>query len=55
MQLCLFLQVEGGDSIQMKKEHTAHISFTNRFSKALNAAVLTVEGSGLLPEKNDIR
>lgn len=48
-------QVEGGDSIQMKKEHTAHVSFTNTFHKTLNGAVLTVEGKGLLQGKHEAR
>nr|XP_043906943.1 protein-glutamine gamma-glutamyltransferase E-like [Solea senegalensis] len=45
------IEVEGGDSIQVRMEHTARVSFTNIFSKALNGAVLTVEGSGLLKDK----
>ncbi|XP_053173330.1 protein-glutamine gamma-glutamyltransferase 5-like [Scomber japonicus] len=49
------IEIEGGDSIQMKKEHTAQVSFTNKFAKALNGAVLTVEGSGLLPDKHHVR
>ena len=49
------LQIEGGDSIQMKKEHTAQVSFTNKFTRALSGAVLTVEGSGLLHGKQEAR
>ncbi|XP_058499984.1 protein-glutamine gamma-glutamyltransferase 5-like isoform X1 [Solea solea] len=45
------IEVEGGDSIQVRMEHTARVSFTNIFTKALNGAVLTVEGSGLLKDK----
>ncbi|XP_047187050.1 protein-glutamine gamma-glutamyltransferase 2-like isoform X2 [Scophthalmus maximus] len=42
------IEIEGGDSIRAKKEQTARVSFTNTLTKALNGAVLTVEGSGLL-------
>ncbi|KAM9351055.1 protein-glutamine gamma-glutamyltransferase 2-like [Symphorus nematophorus] len=49
------IEVEGGDSIQMKKEYTAHVSFINTFTKSLNGAVLTVEGFGLLQSKHMAR
>ncbi|KAM7410878.1 hypothetical protein PAMA_021037 [Pampus argenteus] len=49
------VEIEGGDSIQMWKQHTAQVSFTNTFTKALNGAVLTVEGSGLLRGKQEAR
>ncbi|XP_044207376.1 protein-glutamine gamma-glutamyltransferase 5-like [Thunnus albacares] len=49
------IEIEGGDSIQLKKEHTARVSFTNMFTKPLNGAVLTVEGSGLLQHKHEAR
>uniref|UniRef100_G3NLK6 Transglutaminase-like domain-containing protein n=1 Tax=Gasterosteus aculeatus TaxID=69293 RepID=G3NLK6_GASAC len=42
------VEIEGGDSIQMKKEYTARVSFINPFTKVLSGAVLTVKGSGLL-------
>ncbi|XP_044067999.1 protein-glutamine gamma-glutamyltransferase 5-like isoform X2 [Siniperca chuatsi] len=42
------IEIEGGDIIQMKKEHTAQVSFISMFTKTLNGAVLTLEGSGLL-------
>uniref|UniRef100_A0A667Y5W3 protein-glutamine gamma-glutamyltransferase n=1 Tax=Myripristis murdjan TaxID=586833 RepID=A0A667Y5W3_9TELE len=45
------IEVLGGDSIQMRKESTVQVSFTNTFSKVLSGAVLTVEGSGLLQGK----
>lgn len=48
-------QIEGGDSIQMKKEHTAHVSFVNTFGKTLSGAVLTVTGSGLLVGKHEAK
>uniref|UniRef100_A0A8D3A0H6 Transglutaminase-like domain-containing protein n=1 Tax=Scophthalmus maximus TaxID=52904 RepID=A0A8D3A0H6_SCOMX len=44
------IEIEGGDSIRAKKEQTARVSFTNTLTKALNGAVLTVEGSGLLSD-----
>ncbi|XP_030588495.1 protein-glutamine gamma-glutamyltransferase 2 [Archocentrus centrarchus] len=47
------VEIEGGDSIQMKKEHTALVSFTNSFSKVLSGVVLTVEGCGLLAGKRE--
>ncbi|XP_077431054.1 protein-glutamine gamma-glutamyltransferase 5-like isoform X2 [Vanacampus margaritifer] len=49
------IQVEGGDSIQVKKEHTATVSFTNELNKTLNGAVLAVEGYGLLRGKQEAR
>ncbi|XP_061825829.2 protein-glutamine gamma-glutamyltransferase 5-like [Nerophis lumbriciformis] len=49
------IQVEGGDTIKVKKEHTAVVSFTNTFNKGLSSAVLTVEGYGLLQGKQDAR
>ncbi|GLD72752.1 protein-glutamine gamma-glutamyltransferase 2-like protein, partial [Lates japonicus] len=48
------IEIEGGDSIQMKKEHTVQVSFTNNFTKTLSGAVLTVEGSGLLKGKQEV-
>ncbi|XP_075951458.1 protein-glutamine gamma-glutamyltransferase 5-like [Anarhichas minor] len=49
------IEIEGGDSIQMNKEHTAQVSFINTFTKTLDGAVLTVEGSGLLQGKHKAR
>ncbi|XP_029911867.1 protein-glutamine gamma-glutamyltransferase 5-like [Myripristis murdjan] len=49
------IEVLGGDSIQMRKESTVQVSFTNTFSKVLSGAVLTVEGSGLLQGKQQSR
>lgn len=49
------LQIVGGDRIQMNTEHTAHVSFINRFAKMLSGAVLTVDGSGLLQGKHEAR
>ncbi|XP_042348149.1 protein-glutamine gamma-glutamyltransferase 5-like [Plectropomus leopardus] len=49
------IEIEGGDSIQMKKEHTARVFFINKFTKSLSGAVLTVEGSGLLKGKHEAR
>nr|XP_057940072.1 protein-glutamine gamma-glutamyltransferase 5-like [Doryrhamphus excisus] len=51
----IHIQVEGGDSIQVKKEHTAVVSFINTLSKTLRGAVLTVEGYGLLAGKQEAR
>lgn len=48
-------QIEGGDSIQMKKENTAHVSFVNTFGKTLSGAVLTVKASGLLVGKHEAK
>ncbi|XP_034447635.1 protein-glutamine gamma-glutamyltransferase 5-like [Hippoglossus hippoglossus] len=48
-------EIEGGDSIQINKEHTVQVSFTNEFTKTLTGAVLTVEGSGLLKGKHEAR
>lgn len=53
--MCLFQKIEGGDSIEMRKEYTAQVSFTNTFPKTLNRAVLTVEGFGLLQDKQEAR
>uniref|UniRef100_A0A671YJZ2 protein-glutamine gamma-glutamyltransferase n=1 Tax=Sparus aurata TaxID=8175 RepID=A0A671YJZ2_SPAAU len=49
------IEIEGGDSIEMRKEYTAQVSFTNTFPKTLNRAVLTVEGFGLLQDKQEAR
>lgn len=49
------LQIEGGYSIQMKKEHTAHVSFVNTLGKTLSGAVLAVKGSGLLAGKHEAK
>ncbi|XP_049438018.1 protein-glutamine gamma-glutamyltransferase 5-like isoform X3 [Epinephelus fuscoguttatus] len=49
------IEIEGGDSIQTRKEHTAQVSFINTFTKSLRGAVLTVEGSGLLQGKHEAR
>ncbi|XP_054655733.1 protein-glutamine gamma-glutamyltransferase 5-like isoform X2 [Dunckerocampus dactyliophorus] len=49
------IQVDGGDSIRVKKEHTAVVSFTNKLGKTLSGAVLTVEGYGLLEGKQEAR
>ncbi|XP_073326324.1 protein-glutamine gamma-glutamyltransferase 5-like [Pagrus major] len=49
------IEIEGGDSIEIRKEYTAQVSFINTFQKTLNGAVLTVEGFGLLEDKQDAR
>ncbi|XP_061624140.1 protein-glutamine gamma-glutamyltransferase E-like [Phyllopteryx taeniolatus] len=49
------IEVDGGDSIQVKKEHQALVSFTNELNKTLSGAVLTVEGYGLLQGKQEAR
>ncbi|XP_071767269.2 protein-glutamine gamma-glutamyltransferase 2-like [Centroberyx gerrardi] len=49
------IELQGGDSVQMRKEYTVQVSFTNTFAKALSGAVLTVEGSGLLEGKHQTR
>ncbi|KAM8754192.1 protein-glutamine gamma-glutamyltransferase E-like [Acanthopagrus schlegelii] len=49
------VEIEGGDSIEMRKEYTAQVSFTNTFQKTLSGAVLTVEGFGLLQDKQEAR
>ncbi|XP_062248285.1 protein-glutamine gamma-glutamyltransferase 5-like [Platichthys flesus] len=49
------IEIEGGDSIQINKEHTVQVSFTNELTKTLTGAVLTVEGSGLLKGKQEAR
>ncbi|XP_060914093.1 protein-glutamine gamma-glutamyltransferase 5-like isoform X2 [Labrus mixtus] len=46
------IEIDGGDTIKLKDEHTAQVSFINTFPKTLNGAVLTVEGSGLLKGKH---
>nr|XP_046253906.1 protein-glutamine gamma-glutamyltransferase 2-like isoform X2 [Scatophagus argus] len=51
----IIIEIKGGDSIQMKKEHTAHVSLISTFSKTLNGAVLTVKGFGLLQGKHEAR
>lgn len=48
-------QIEGGDTIWMKKEHTAHVSFVNTLGRTLSGAVLTVKGSGLLAGKHEAK
>lgn len=48
-------QIEGGSSVRMNKEYTAHVSFTNTFGKTLSGATLTVEGFGLLHRKHETR
>ncbi|KAI3357171.1 hypothetical protein L3Q82_015628 [Scortum barcoo] len=49
------IEIEGGDTVQMQREHTAQVSFSNMFTKILYQAVLTVEGSGLLQGKREAR
>ncbi|XP_061657142.1 protein-glutamine gamma-glutamyltransferase 5-like isoform X2 [Syngnathoides biaculeatus] len=49
------IEVEGGDSIHVKKEHIAIVTFTNKLNKSLSGAVLTVEGYGLLHGKQEAR
>ncbi|XP_061758736.1 protein-glutamine gamma-glutamyltransferase 5-like isoform X4 [Nerophis ophidion] len=49
------IQVESGDIIKMKKEHTAVVSFTNKFNKGLSSAVLALEGYGLLQRRQEVR
>ncbi|XP_041654427.1 protein-glutamine gamma-glutamyltransferase 2-like isoform X2 [Cheilinus undulatus] len=49
------IEIEGGDSIRLKEKQKAQVSFINTFSKTLNGAVLTVEGSGLLEDKQQAR
>lgn len=39
----------------MNKEQTAHVTFTNQLDKVLSGAVLSVEGSGLLQQKQETR
>lgn len=53
--LKITIEIEGGDSIQIKREHKAQVSFINKLSKTLNGVVLTVEGSGLLQGKQEAR
>uniref|UniRef100_A0A3B4ALZ0 protein-glutamine gamma-glutamyltransferase n=1 Tax=Periophthalmus magnuspinnatus TaxID=409849 RepID=A0A3B4ALZ0_9GOBI len=49
------IEVEGGDSIQMKKNYIVHVFYTNQFSTVLSGAVLCVEGYGLLKNKHKTR
>ncbi|KAM6924926.1 protein-glutamine gamma-glutamyltransferase 2-like [Xenentodon cancila] len=49
------IEIDGGSSILVKKGHTAHVAFTNMFSTPLSGAVLSVEGSGLLQGKEEVR
>ncbi|XP_059190223.1 protein-glutamine gamma-glutamyltransferase 5-like isoform X2 [Centropristis striata] len=49
------IEIEGGDTIQMKEQHTAQLFFINKYTKPLNGAVLTVQGSGLLQGKHEAR
>ncbi|XP_011619994.2 protein-glutamine gamma-glutamyltransferase 5-like isoform X2 [Takifugu rubripes] len=49
------IRIEGGDSIQLRKECTAQVSFSNPFTHVLKGALLTVEGSGLLQGKREAR
>ncbi|XP_037540307.1 protein-glutamine gamma-glutamyltransferase 5 [Nematolebias whitei] len=49
------IQIEGGDRIQMKKEKSARVTFTNPFERALSEAVLSVEGSGLIKGKQEAK
>uniref|UniRef100_UPI0037E761C7 protein-glutamine gamma-glutamyltransferase 5-like isoform X2 n=1 Tax=Semicossyphus pulcher TaxID=241346 RepID=UPI0037E761C7 len=49
------IEVEGGDSIHVRKTYTATVFFINTFAKTLNGAVLTVEGSGLIKGKQEAR
>ncbi|KAM3618093.1 uncharacterized protein V6R79_015328 [Siganus canaliculatus] len=49
------VEIDGGDSIQIKEECTACVSFVNTFAKALSGAVLKVEGRGLLKDKEEAR
>ncbi|MEQ2164643.1 hypothetical protein GOODEAATRI_008801, partial [Goodea atripinnis] len=52
--LPITLEIEGG-SVQIKKEKTAHVTFTNQLDRPLSGAVLSVEGSGLLYGKQEAR
>ncbi|XP_068454210.1 protein-glutamine gamma-glutamyltransferase 2-like [Clinocottus analis] len=49
------IEVRQHPGCSIKREHTAQVSFTNTLAKALTGAVLTVEGSGLLPGKQEAR
>ncbi|XP_078110502.1 protein-glutamine gamma-glutamyltransferase 5-like isoform X2 [Sander vitreus] len=53
--LNITIEIKGGDSILIKTEHKAQVSFINKLSKTLNGVVLTVEGSGLLQGKQEAR
>lgn len=48
-------QIEGGNSIRLKKECTAHVSVSNPFTQMLKGAVLAVEGFGLMQGKHEAR
>ncbi|KAM9751949.1 protein-glutamine gamma-glutamyltransferase 5-like [Menidia menidia] len=52
---CITTEIEGGNSIGMRTEHTARATFTNRFDKPLFSPVLTVTGAGLLQGKQEAR
>ncbi|MED6245183.1 hypothetical protein ATANTOWER_032679, partial [Ataeniobius toweri] len=52
--LPITLEIEG-DSVQIKKEKTVHVTFTNQLDRPLSGAVLSVEGSGLLYGKQEAR
>ncbi|KAK5608275.1 hypothetical protein CRENBAI_001693 [Crenichthys baileyi] len=52
--LPITLEIEG-DSVQIKTEKTAHVTFTNKLDRPLSGAVLSVEGSGLLHGKQEAR
>ncbi|KAG7283484.1 hypothetical protein CRUP_035277, partial [Coryphaenoides rupestris] len=45
------IQVQGGDSIQVRTKHAVHVSFTNTLTKPLSKAVLMLEGFGLFQGK----
>ncbi|XP_015252084.1 PREDICTED: protein-glutamine gamma-glutamyltransferase 5-like [Cyprinodon variegatus] len=49
------MEIAGGDCVEMNKEQTAHVTFTNQLDKVLSGAVLSVEGSGLLQQKQETR
>ncbi|XP_041858874.1 protein-glutamine gamma-glutamyltransferase 5-like isoform X2 [Melanotaenia boesemani] len=49
------IEIKGGDSIQVKKEQSVQVTFTNQLNKTLMSAVLTVEGFGLMQEKQEAR
>uniref|UniRef100_A0A3Q2QIM2 protein-glutamine gamma-glutamyltransferase n=1 Tax=Fundulus heteroclitus TaxID=8078 RepID=A0A3Q2QIM2_FUNHE len=49
------MEIEGGDSVQLKKEKTVYVTFTNSLDKPMRGAVLSVEGSGLLQGKKEAR
>uniref|UniRef100_A0A3Q2D5V4 protein-glutamine gamma-glutamyltransferase n=1 Tax=Cyprinodon variegatus TaxID=28743 RepID=A0A3Q2D5V4_CYPVA len=41
--------------MEVKRHQTAHVTFTNQLDKVLSGAVLSVEGSGLLQQKQETR